>query len=577
MKAIKENNLYRLFLQLSKRRKNQIFFLFFLLIINGISESIATLSIVPYLSLIISGNNNANYEFMNKYLPIDLINSPNVLLYFTILFCSFIFISTCIRIFNNWYILRLTAKINIDISNSIFNNNIYQSYIDYTKKSSSKTIDLITDKVRLAVSSLKQLFNMLLGLIIGLFIIASLILYSWQIIIISFLFSYIFYFIISKQVKKTLTKIGRNIAMYSPIRIKIVQESFNGFKDIVINGTENIYFNLFNKYNSSMTFKESKSQLFIALPKFLLEGITLFTIAIIGYSISYNNQNSNLLPLLGAFVYSLQRLLPLSQLTYAAWASYNVQSASISEVLKALENKPNIKSFFPNQKKLKFTNKINFNQVTYFYNSTKNVLKEVNLSINKGDHIGIYGETGSGKSTFLDLLMGLLPPKKGYISIDNIDIHKNNNKISWISKISHVPQSIFLKEGNIAENIAFGQTMENLDFDLLVKSSRIAQIYEFIMQNKSEFFTIVGERGVRLSGGQRQRIAIARALYKSREILVLDEATSALDEFTEKKIIDNILENYEKLTIIMVTHRLNSLKNCNRIFRVTSSGTVIEE
>ena len=209
MKAIKENNLYRLFLQLSKIRKNQIYFLFFLLIINGISESIATLSIVPYLSLIISGNNNANYEFINKYLPIDLINSPNVLLYFTILFCSFIFISTCIRIFNNWYILRLTAKINIDISNSIFNNNIYQSYIDYTKKSSSKTIDLITDKVRLAVSSLKQLFNMLLGLIIGLFIIASLILYSWQIIIISFLLSYIFYFIISKQVKKTLTKIGR--------------------------------------------------------------------------------------------------------------------------------------------------------------------------------------------------------------------------------------------------------------------------------------------------------------------------------------------------------------------------------
>ena len=173
--------------------------------------------------------------------------------------------------------------------------------------------------------------------------------------------------------------------------------------------------------------------------------------------------------------------------------------------------------------------------------------------------------------------MGLLPPKEGYITIDNIDINKNNNKIPWISNISHVPQSIFLKEGNIAENIAFGQTMEDLDFDLLVKSSRTAQIYEFIKKNENEFFTIVGERGIRLSGGQRQRIAIARALYKSREILVLDEATSALDELTEKKIIDNILETHEKLTIIMVTHRLNSLKNCNRIFRVTSSGEVIEE
>ena len=134
-----------------------------------------------------------------------------------------------------------------------------------------------------------------------------------------------------------------------------------------------------------------------------------------------------------------------------------------------------------------------------------------------------------------------------------------------------------MADKSIAENIAFGQTMEDLDFDLLVKSSRTAQIYDFIKQNKNEFFTMVGERGIRLSGGQKQRIAIARALYKSREILVLDEATSALDEVTEKKIIDNILETHEKLTIIMVTHRLNSLKNCNRIFRVTSKGDIVEE
>ena len=160
--------------------------------------------------------------------------------------------------------------------------------------------------------------------------------------------------------------------MSAPLRIKIVQESFNGFKDIVINGTEKIYFNLFDKYNSSITFKESKSQLFILLPKFLLEGIVLFTVAIVGYSISStNNQNSDLLPLLGAFIYSLQRLLPLSQLTYSAWAGYNLKSSSISEVLKALENKPNIDSFIPKHKKLKFSNEINFNQVTYFYNSKK--------------------------------------------------------------------------------------------------------------------------------------------------------------------------------------------------------------
>ena len=581
MKAIKENNLYRLFSLLSKKRKNQIYLLFLLIIFNGVSESIALISIIPYLSLIISDKDKIDYETINKYLPIDVNNFPNILLYLTILFSFFILISTILRIFNNWYILRLTAKINIDLSNSIFLRNIYQPYEKYTKKSSSKVIALITDKVRLSVAALKEIFNILLGSIIGLTIIATLSVYSWKIIIISFLFLYIYYFIISNQVRKILFKIGKYISLHSPLRIKIVQESFNGFRDIVINGTEKIYFELFNKYNSSITYRESRSQLFITLPKYLIEGITLFTIAICGYAISFsNNQNSEFLPLLGAFVYSILRLLPLSQLTYAAWAGYKVKVASLEDILKELENKQDIQNVpktFLDDKKITFANEITFKNVNYSYEGGKNVLNDVCLSFKKGDHIGIYGETGSGKSTFLDLIMGLLPPKEGSVFVDNIDLYKDNNKYYWTSKISHVPQNIFLKEGNIGENIAFGLTMENLDFKLLEKSSRTAQIYEFIKETTNGFATTVGERGIRLSGGQKQRIAIARALYKSREVLVLDEATSALDEFTEKKIIDKILKTYEKLTIIMVTHRLNSLKNCNRIFQVTSEGKVVEE
>ncbi len=581
MKAIKENNLYRLFLLLSKNRKKQIVFLFLLLIINGISESIALVSIIPYLSLIISDKNNIDYETINKYLPININNSPNILLYLTILFCCFIFISTFLRIFNNWYILRLTAKINIDLSNSIFLGNIYQSYENYTKKSSSKVIALITDKVRLTVNGVKEIFYMLLGSIIGLTIIITLSLYSWKIILISFLFLYVFYFKISKQVRKILLKIGKYISINSPLRIRIVQESFNGFRDIIINGTENIYFNLFNKYNSSITFKESRSQLFITLPKYLIEGITLFTIAIFGYAISSsNNQNSEFIPLLGAFVYAILKLLPLGQLTYAAWAGYKVKVASLEDILQELENKQNIedsRETLLEDKKTKFTNEITFKKVNYSYEGSKNVLNDVCLTLKKGDHIGIYGETGSGKSTFLDLLMGLLPPKKGSVFIDNIDLYEHNNNLNWTSNISHVPQSIFLKEGNIAENIAFGLTMENLDFESLEKSARTAQIYEFIKESKDGFFTMVGERGIKLSGGQRQRIAIARALYKSRDLLVLDEATSALDELTETKIIDKILKTHKNLTVIMVTHRLNSLKNCNRIFKITSKGEVVEE
>ena len=173
--------------------------------------------------------------------------------------------------------------------------------------------------------------------------------------------------------------------------------------------------------------------------------------------------------------------------------------------------------------------------------------------------------------------MGLLPPQKGSLFIDEIDIFKDDYQNHWTSNIAHVPQNTFLKEGNIAENIAFGETMETLDFDLLERSSKTAQIYQFIKKSKDGFLTMVGERGIKLSGGQRQRIAIARALYKSREILVLDEATSALDELTEKNIVDKILETHKELTVIMVTHRLKSLRNCNRIFKITTRGEVLEE
>ncbi len=579
MKSIKENNLYRLFLLLSNRRKSQIYFLFLLLILNGISESITVVTIVPFLSLIISGENKFDYTIFNKYLPININNYSEILFTITILFCVFILISTLIRIYNNWYILKLTANINIDLSNYIFKNNIYQSYTDYSKKSSSNIISIIIEKVSACSSALNSIFTILLGSIIGLSIVIPLFFYSWKVIILTFLLLSIYYLTVSKRVKKRLFFNGKIIAINGPIKIKIIQESFKGFRDIIINGTEAIYLNLFDKYNSLAKYKEADSQFIITLPKFLLEGLSLFIIAIVGYGVSISDsQNLDFIPLFGSFVYALQRLLPLSQLTYAAWAGYKGKAVGMAEVLHELENNNNNKEkILLRDKKLTFKDKITFQEVSFAYENSSYILNNINLSINRGDHVGIYGETGSGKSTLLDLIMGLLPPQKGSIFIDKQNLYKENYQHFWISMISHVPQSIFLKEGNIAENIAFGQTIETLNYDLLERSSKTAQIYKFIKQNKNGFLSIVGEQGIRLSGGQKQRIAIARALYKQRNILVLDEATSALDEYTEKAIINEILKTHKEYTVIMVTHRINSLKNCNKIFKVTSKGDVIEE
>ena len=578
MKSTKDINLYRLFRLLSRKRKNQIYFLFLLLIINGISESISMLTIIPFLTLITSGNDIKNLPNLTKFLPLNINNYSEILNYITILFCIFIFISVLLRILNNWYILRLTAKINIDLSNRIFKKNIYQSYLNYTKKSSPVIISLISEKINACSSALNSIFIICLGFIIGLFIISTLLFINWKIVFISLLVLIMYYLIISRKVRSNLFKNGQIISIYSPRKIKIIQESFNGFRDIVINGTEKIYIDLFNKYNSISRFKEADSQLYILLPKFLIEGFTLLIISIAGYSFSISNsQNTAFIPLLGSFVYALQRLLPLIQLAYASWAGYKFKSASIAEVLKELEDNINEdRSLFKNNK-LNFKKDIVFKKVVYSYDNSRKILDNLDISIRKGDHVGIYGETGSGKSTFLDLFMGLIPPSDGQIFIDDVDIHKNEYQSSWTSMISHVPQIIFLKEGTIAENIAFGETENIIDYDLLNKSAKAANIYEFINKSDNGLKTAVGERGIRLSGGQRQRIAIARALYKKRNILVLDEATSALDEATEKKIIDNIINTHKNYTIIMVTHRVNSLKNCNRIFRVTSKGEIVEE
>ena len=575
MKSIKKQKLFRLFLLLNNKRKKQIYFLILLLILNGIFESLSTSTIIPFLTLIVSDRKLIELNNLNKFIPLNFNTSSQLFLVITIMFCIFIIFSTFLRIFNNWYILRLSAKIDSDLSSYIFSNNIYQPYVEYTKKNSSKTISLIIEKVAACSSALNSFFMILLGSIIGSFIIIALLIYNWKIVSLSFLLLYTYYFFISKNVKKILFKNGKILAFTDPLRIRVIQEAFAGFRDIVINSTEKVYLKLFNEYNNLIKLKLAQSQVFVSSPKYLIEGLTLLTIAIIGYFFSISTlKQTEYIPLLGAFVYALQRLLPLAQQTYAAWAGYKVKSASIDEVLRELEsNKYNSKSFTLKDN-LSFKNHIDFCSVAYSYDSSKMVLNDLNIRINRGDHIGIYGKTGSGKSTFLDLLMGLLPPQKGKILIDNIDICEKKIQHYWTLKISHVPQIIFLKEGTIAENIAFGELSENINYDLLKRSAKSAQIYQYIKETKYGFQTVVGERGIKLSGGQRQRIALARALYKAGEVLVLDEATSALDENTEKNIIESIVRNYADLTIIMVSHRMESLKNCNRIFQVKSKGII---
>ncbi len=578
MIRIKKNLLYKLYPHLSKKIKTQFYFLILLFIINGIFESFSIAAVIPFISIITLQNDLSTIPFLGEFLIFFGINDiANSLFLITFLFSFFVIISTFLRMFNLKYTYKITANLEIELCKKIFERNISQSYINYTKSNSSHLISIALEKVTQTANTLSTFLMLLSSLILSIFILLSLLFISWKIVLIGVCFLLFYYLIVYKKVNSILYKNGKILASISPKRIKILQEVFVGFRDVVVNGTEKVYVEMFNRIDSEYKIKVANTKFLSLFPRYLIEGIVILILVISGYHISFLNFNLiALLPIFVSFIYSFQKLLPLVQQIYSTLANYKAKSVVINEVIHELE-KNKIENFREiSIKNLNFKNDIFLKDLFFAYENDKFIIKDVNFRINKGEHIGIYGETGSGKSTFLDILIGLLPPTKGQFFIDDEDIYNKNFNYQWTKKIAHVSQNIFLKDGSIAENIAYGEKLNDIDFKLLVKVSKIACIYNFIKKNDQGFKTQVGERGIRLSGGQRQRIAIARALYKSREILVLDEATSALDDKTEELIIES-LKRDKKLTIIMVTHRLKSLRICDRVFKVYKNKLIEEK
>lgn len=315
----------------------------------------------------------------------------------------------------------------------------------------------------------------------------------------------------------------------------------------------------------------ARNQFLSAFPRYALEALGLVGIAFLGgLLVLQNGSGVAVIPLLGALALGAQRLLPAMQQVYRFWAALKGFNADLKGVLDML-NQPLpfevcIREPWP------FSESIILDSVRYRYGlDQQEVLKGINLEIRHGERIGLIGGTGSGKSTTVDLLMGLLKPTSGQLIVDGNNLHCPSRPellVAWRAAIAHVPQSIYLADNSIMENIAFGVPKEQIDFSRVRKAADHAQLTSFINSCPEGFNTFVGERGVRLSGGQRQRIGIARALYKHARIIVFDEATSALDTSTEEAVIEALEGLSRELTVVMIAHRLSTLKSCDRIFRL---------
>jgi len=351
-----------------------------------------------------------------------------------------------------------------------------------------------------------------------------------------------------------------------------LQNGLGAIRDIILDKTQSFYLKFFSKESFTLARRESLVEFIQGSPRYIFEsmGIILFVILLIYSSKISNptNEFSNIFPVLAALALGSQRILPLLNKMYTDFITVKSNFYQIREVSSILDEQLILEKqdSLITKKEINLKEFIRFKDVSFTYDKIK-ILENVSFEIKKGSRVGIIGKTGEGKSTFLDLLMGLLKPIRGGIYIDNNELSKDTID-SWQTKISHVPQKIFLSNSTFLENIAFGKELEKIDIQLVEQSAKKSQIHEFIMSNHRGYNHNVGERGIKLSGGQIQRIGIARAFYKNPELIIFDEATNSLDNKTENLIMDEIYNSDKNITLIIVAHRIDTLKNCDVIFEI---------
>ena len=370
--------------------------------------------------------------------------------------------------------------------------------------------------------------------------------------------------------RRQLTSSGRIIAMQYGNVIKLIQEGLGGIRDILLDGTQGTFLKKYRESETALRSSRATVQIMSGTPRFVIETLgTLFIAALaLYYMAAAKDGLSTAIPVLGVVALSAQRLIPVAQLLYSSWVSIAGGRTSVGDALNLLEQPMPVFIPVPTGNILPFESEIRLHEVTFKYNaSSPIVLREICLTILKGSRLGVIGETGSGKSTFLDVVMGLMLPTSGGILIDGRKLDETSMR-AWQSQIAHVPQSIYLADSSVTENIAFAQKPEDVDFQRVVAAAKTAQIHDVIQELPMGYATLVGERGVRLSGGQRQRIGIARALYKQATVIVLDEATSALDVETERAVMHAIHELPQKVTLLIVAHRHSTLKECTSVIRI---------
>ncbi len=557
----------------SSHRKRQLALILLLMACGSVAELVSIGVIFPFLVALTSPASLFANETLRPLLQVLHVRSPDLLvLLLTFLVVASALLSNLLRLFVTYVSVRFGYAAGTDLSVRIFATALHAPYATHVGRNSSVTIDAILVKANSVIHGVLMPLMVLSNAILVLGAVALLLVIARpEVAATVFLVALVTYGVIYQTTKRRLATNSKRIAMQSVHSLRTLQEGLGGIREVLLEGTQDVYVRQYQQSDIAMKKAQAENAALGVVPRYVMEFIGISALAVVAFFLTNTMDNfAAVVPTLGLLAMGAQRSLPYLQQAAGSWMGIAGNRAALTDTL-ALLKEGDLPRWSAGVAPVSFAHTVELRDVGFQYQKQgPQVLHRVNLVVQRGSRIGVVGGTGNGKSTLLDILMGLLEPSQGELLVDGVVVSAANRR-GWQAHIAHVPQSIFLLDASIEENIALGVPEEDIDRGLLAKVARQAQIHEDVMAMPQGYRTRVGERGAMLSGGQRQRIGIARALYKQADVILLDEATSALDSQTETAVMAAIGELGRELTLFVIAHRLATLQHCDEIIEISDA------
>jgi ATP-binding cassette subfamily B protein len=547
------------------------------MLLGAFAELLAIGAILPFLSLLTAPEKIERLGWLYKFAQaVGAITAADRVILVTVIFAVASVAAGMVRLLLAWATQAFAFGLGADFSIAVQRRLLYQPYLYHISTNSAELVAAQEKISSLIFTVILPLMQAAMAVIISIFIVGILFYIDFAAAFIAAVGFCAVYVGVSWATRKRLQHNGQVSNASYQARVQAVQESLAAIRDIIVDRSQPFYLMQFEGINRRFSRAQAATGFIAGAPRFVVEAAGMILIAVLALVLSQRSGGfAQSIPVLGALALSAQRLLPLIQQIYYGWAQVRGNWALVYDLTRLLRLKvpaelgQSAASEIPS-----FSEEVRLQSVSFVYpDRSEPALRNIDLTIRKGSSVALIGRTGSGKSTLVDLLMGLLDPSEGTISIDGRPLTPDA-KTAWQSQIAHVPQAIFLADASIARNIALGVFDEEIDEERVRAAATEAQMHEFVSGLPNGYATRVGERGVSLSGGQRQRLGIARALYKKASVLILDEATSALDPDTEAAVMSALRSSSQPRTIVMIAHRLSTVAGCDIIVRLDAGKIV---